>query len=154
MDKKDEKLLTLLQENSRASLKILGKKIGLSIDSTKKRIEKLKKSGVISGFKILIDPKCLGYEIVAVNKIKLSHVTKKDREMFISYLINLPRCIELIATSGEYDFTCVLIAENTDSFNELMYSIRERFKEIISDWKSSFNLKVYKFEKYNFGKFS
>ncbi len=153
MDKKDERLLTLLQENSRTSLKVLGSKIGLSIDSTKKRIEKLKKLGVIAKFGIFIDPKYLGYEVVVDNKIKLSHVTSQSRERFIEYLTNHPSCIELIAISGDYDFTCVLISENTHSFNELMYDIREHFKDIISDWKSSFNLKVYKFEKYDFGKF-
>jgi Lrp/AsnC family transcriptional regulator, leucine-responsive regulatory protein len=150
MDKKDEKLLTLLQENSRTSLKLLGKKIGLSIDSTKKRIEKLKKLGIICRFGISIDPKALGYDVVADNKIKLSHMTNQDREKFISYLSGHPNCIELIAISGDYDFTCVLIAEDTMTFNELMFDIRERFNEIISEWKSSFNLQVYKFEKYNF----
>ncbi len=150
MDKKDKQLLTLLQENGRERLKFLGQKIGLSIDSTKKRIEKLKKGGIISKFGIFIDPKAMGYDVVTDNKIKLSNVTNQDRKNFIAYLSELPQCIELIAISGDYDFTCVLIAESTSSFNELMYQIREKFKHIISDWKSSFNLKVYKFEKYTF----
>ncbi|MBT4539822.1 Lrp/AsnC family transcriptional regulator [Candidatus Woesearchaeota archaeon] len=150
MDEKDKKLMTFLQINGRESLKSLSKKINLSIDSTKKRIEKLKKQGIISHFGIFIDPKSLGYDIVADNKIKLSNVTNEDRKKFIAYLTELPECIELIAISGDYDFTCVLIAENTHQFNNQMYSIREKFKTIISDWKSSFNLEVYKFEEYTF----
>ena len=149
MDKKDKKLLILLQENGRESLKTLGDKIGLSIDSTKKRIEKLKKLGIISKFGVCIDPKAMGYDIVANNKIKLTNVKKEEREHFINYLVNHPNCIELISVSGDYDWTCVLIAENTTSFNDLVYEIREKFTEIISDWNTSFNLKVYKFEEYN-----
>lgn len=149
MDEKDLKLLKLLQENSRSSLKVLGKKIGLSIDSTKKRIDKLKKNEIISNFKIQVNPKRLGFDIVSDNKIKLKNITKKEKEKFISYLIKLPNCIELIAISGEFDFTCVLIAKNTESYYELIYEIREHFKEIIADWRSSFNLKIYKFEEYN-----
>lgn len=150
MDNKDQKLLELLQENSREQLKVLGNEIGLSIDSTKKRIEKLKEKGIIARFGIFIDPKALGYDLVVDNKIKLHNVTLEDRKKFIAYLCSLSNCIELIATSGEHDFTCVLIAENSKKLNELIFSIRERFKHLISDWKSSFNLEVYKFEKYLF----
>jgi|SRR3989344_2888775 len=149
MDKKDEKLLVLLQDNGRESLKVLGSKIGLSIDSTKKRIEKMKKLGIISKFGICINPKAMGYDIVANNKIKLTNISKVEKEKFINYLVNHPNCIELISVSGDYDWTCVLIAENTDSFNNLVYEIRERFKDLISDWNTSFNLKIYKFEEYN-----
>ncbi len=148
MDKKNKKLLTLLQENGREQLKILSKKIGLSIDATKKRIEKLKKAGIIDRFGIFIDPKALGYDLVVDNKIKLTNVTQEEKTKFIAHLTEHPNCIELIATSGDCDFTCVLIAEDTKSLNEIIYSIRERFKNIISDWKSTFNLEVYKFERY------
>lgn len=148
MDGKDKQLLRLLQKNGREQLKVLGKKIGLSIDSTKKRIEKLKNKGIIGRFGIFINPKAMGYDVVAVNKIKLSNVTSEERKKFISYLVEHPNCIELIAISGDYDFTCVLISETTTSFNELMYGIRERFKNIISGWESSFNLEIYKFEEY------
>ena len=149
MDKKNEKLLTLLQENSRESLKALGSKIGLSIDSTKKRIEKLKNLGIITKFGVSLNPKAMGYDIVANNKIKLTNISKIERERFINYLVNHPSCIELISVSGDYDWTCVLIAKNTDYFNDLVYEIREKFKDIISDWNTSFNLKIYKFEEYD-----
>ena len=150
LDKKDEKLLTILQENGRASLTIIAKALNLSIDATHKRMKKLKANGVIQRYGIFIDPKNLGYDLVVVNKIKLTNVTKEAREKFIAYLTELPECIELISISGEDDFTCVLISENSKKLNEMIYSIREKFKGIISDWKSAFNLEVYKFEKYTF----
>jgi DNA-binding Lrp family transcriptional regulator len=150
LDHKDQKLLMLLQENSREQLKILANKIGLSIDSTKKRIQKLKEKGIIDRFSIFINPKAIHHDIVVDIKIKLHNITEEGKKLFINYLIAHPNCIELISVSGDFDFTCVLITKNTKELNNISYSIRQKFKDIISDWVTSFNLEVHKFEHYNF----
>ncbi len=149
MDKKDKMILEYLQEDSRITLRELGKKINLSIDATKNRIDKLKKAEIIH-LGAFINPTALGYEYVVDNKIKVSNITQEERRKFIAYLSELDACTTVIASSGEYDFTCVLIAKTGRELNDLIYSIREKFKHIISDWKTSFNLEVYKFEKYSF----
>ena len=149
MDDKDRQLLMLLQKNGRASLTVIAKKINLSIDSTHKRIKKLMDSGVIDHFGIFIDPKNIGYDIVVDVKIKLHNVTGQEVQDIISYLKKHPNCIELIAVSGEFDLTCVLIAKNTKELNDVSFRIRQKFKEIIADWNASFNLEVHKFEWYD-----
>ena len=92
MDEKDRKLLNLLQEDGRSSLKDLAKKINLSIDATKKRILKLKQQGVFTQFGIFVDPKQIGYDLVVDNKIKLTNITQEKRTKFISYLVEFHLC--------------------------------------------------------------
>ncbi|MFH1839995.1 MAG: Lrp/AsnC family transcriptional regulator [Nanoarchaeota archaeon] len=150
MDKKDKKLLMLLQENSRESLTNLAKKVDLSIDSTHKRLRKLTKSGIVDRFGIFINPKIIGYDLVVDVKIKLHNVTEEEVKSIISYLTKHPNCIELISVSGDFDLTCVLIAKNSKELNDLSFAIRQKFKNIIADWKTSFNLEVFKFEWYDF----
>jgi Lrp/AsnC family transcriptional regulator, leucine-responsive regulatory protein len=150
MDDRDKQLLTALQENSREQLKILSKKINLSIDATKKRIEKLKGKGIIGKFGIFIDPKALGYDLVANVQIKLHNISEEELNKFTSFLKQHKHVIELITTLGDYDITCVLIAKNTEELEITSRTIRQRFKNIIADWKSVINLKVYKFEEYIF----
>jgi len=149
MDNKDKKLLNLLQVNSRQSLKELSQQIHLSIDATKKRMDKMVKTGIIARYGIFINPKAIGYELVVDNKIRLAHITNESKSKLIAYLKEHPNCIELISISGDYDLTCVLIAKSTSDLNNLIYEIREKFKDIIAEWKSSFNLEVHKFEKYH-----
>jgi Lrp/AsnC family leucine-responsive transcriptional regulator len=149
MDKKDKKLLTLLQENSRESLTVLSKKLSLSIDATHKRLKKLHASGIILKFGIFIDPKALGFDLVANIQIKLHNISEEELEKFINYLKNCNNVIELISTLGNYDLTCVIIAKNTEELEKISREIRQKFRSIIADWKSVINLKVHKFEEYS-----
>lgn len=50
MDKIDKKLLRLLQENARYSLKQLSEKVYLSSPAVAARIEKLEEEGIITGY--------------------------------------------------------------------------------------------------------
>ena len=150
MDKKDKQLLMLLQENSRESLTNLAKKINLSIDSTHKRLKKLHNSGIINRYGIFINPKVLQYDLVVDIKIKLHNVTEEKIKELIQHLVNHPNCIELISISGDFDLTCVLIAKDTKELNAISYGIRQQFREIIADWKTSISLEVHKFEWYDF----
>jgi len=149
LDDKDKKILMILQENSREQLKIIAKQVNLSIDSTKKRIEKLKKAGIIARFGIFIDPKALGHEIVANCQIKLRNISEEELNKFLAHLRQHDNVIDLLSTLGEYDLTCVIIARNTEEVEIISRKIRQKFKDLIDDWKSVINLKVYKFEYYN-----
>lgn len=149
LDGKDKMLLELLQKNGRESLTVLARKLNLSIDSTHKRIKKLKEAGIID-FGIFIDPKKLGYDLVVNVRIKLHNVSEEELEKFVSFLKAHKNVIELITTLGDYDITCVIIAANTEELETISRHIRQKFRELISDWNSVINLKVHKFEEYSF----
>lgn len=55
MDKIDAMLITLLQENARAPLKLLASKVFLSAPAVSSRIDKLEKQGIILGYNTVID---------------------------------------------------------------------------------------------------
>ena len=65
MDDIDRKILKLLQENARMSLKTIAEKTFLSSPAVSARIEKLEKDGVIAGYHAMVDPMKLGYHILA-----------------------------------------------------------------------------------------
>ncbi len=54
MDKKDEKILGMLQGNARMSYQEIGKALGMSRVAAKKRVDKLIKDGIIKGFNTCI----------------------------------------------------------------------------------------------------
>ena len=60
MDKIDAMLITLLQENARAPLKVLASKVFLSAPAVSSRIDKLEKQGIILGYNTIIDRQKLG----------------------------------------------------------------------------------------------
>ena len=56
MDSIDEKLLSALRENGRASTAMLARLVGRSRTSVQSRIERLEKRGIITGYGVRLAP--------------------------------------------------------------------------------------------------
>jgi len=147
LDQKNCQILNLLQENCRMSLTEIADKIGLSVDSIKKRIDKLK--GEVFFPRIQLRPRHFGYPIIVDVKVKLQSFAKPQIDNFVAYTKAHPRVAELIAISGEYDFNLVLIAQNYTDLARLSNEIRSKFGQFIKDWAESMSTHVHKFESYD-----
>lgn len=148
LDEKDKKILMALQEDGRMQLKEISKKVNLTIDSVHNRIKEMIKKGIFETG-IFIEPRMIGYPLLGDIKIKLKNISKEERDKFIAYLIHHKRCVDLLSIMGDYDFTCVLIAKDSNDLEEISTEIRQKFKELILEWKGMLILKTYKFEKYD-----
>ena len=148
LDEKDKKILMLLQENGRESLTNIAKKVHLSIDSVNKRMKEMERKNIYySG--IFINPRTIGFPLVADIKIKLQNITEHEKDKFISYLSSHTSIIELLSIMGDFDLTCVFIAKDTNQLDEVSTEIRQKYSHLIADWKAVLVLKTYKFEKYD-----
>lgn len=148
LDDKDKKILMILQENGREQLKSIASKVNLSIDSVHKRIKEMKKKGIFHAG-IFINPRAIGFPLIMDIKIKLKNIKEDQKKKFIDYLIDHPRIIELLSIMGDFDLTCVIIAKDTNELEEISMQIRQKYSEIIDDWKSVLILKTHKFEYYD-----
>lgn len=92
MDKIDRKLLRLLQENARYSLKQLAEKVYLSSPAVSSRIERLEKEGFIKGYQAQIDMEKLGCHIIAFISLEMDPRQKPTFYPFISKCSNVLEC--------------------------------------------------------------
>lgn len=99
MDNIDRKILKLLQENARTSLKTIAEKTFLSSPAVSARIEKLERDGVICGYHAQIDPLKMGYHIIAFIHL---NVLPGDKETFYAYAKEIPNILECSCVTGEY----------------------------------------------------
>ena len=65
MDEIDKKILQMLQENARYSLKKIAESTFLSSPAVSSRIGKLEREDIITGYHAAVDPVKLGYHITA-----------------------------------------------------------------------------------------
>lgn len=72
MDSIDHKIIIELQKDGRLSLTDLSKKIGLSIPACKERVERLEEKDVIQGYTAKINLKKIGYDLLAVLRIRVA----------------------------------------------------------------------------------
>ena len=70
LDDLDRKLIAILAEDARISLKDLAGRVGLSSPSASERLKRLEERGVIRAFTIEIDPAALGYQLQAIVRIR------------------------------------------------------------------------------------
>ncbi len=70
IDGVDRRLLAVLSEDARVSLKELAGRVGLSSPSVSDRLRRLEERGIIRGFTVDIDPAALGYSLQAIVRIR------------------------------------------------------------------------------------
>jgi len=70
LDALDQRILEILADDARISLKDLAKQVRLSSPSVSERLRRLEERGVIRAFTIDIDPEALGYRFQAIVRIR------------------------------------------------------------------------------------
>ena len=105
LDAFDNKLLALLQQDNRRTFAELGDAVGLSPTAVRRRVGRLRASGVIVADVSLVDPARLGVTvIISVRFEKESHTTY---EAFKAQMRALPEVAQCYTVSGDVDFIVI-----------------------------------------------
>lgn len=70
LDRTDRRILRELQSDARLSMAELGRRVGLSAPSVADRVKRLERSGVIVGYRVELDPRALGFPIMASVRVR------------------------------------------------------------------------------------
>jgi Lrp/AsnC family transcriptional regulator for asnA, asnC and gidA len=123
IDEIDDKILHILIQDARTSLKKIAKQCGTSSVFVLNRINRLKKLGVITGATIFPSLSKLGYNIVAT----IGMETNVDADEILKMLNRYTTLIEPATSVGEYDLCALVYAESLSCLNEKLEVIRRRF---------------------------
>ena len=99
LDAIDEKIIELLQENARISIKDIAAQVFLSSPAVTARIERLEKNGFVLGYHAQVNAEALGYQIKAFIHLDLEPVQKEE---FYPFIETIPNVIECNCVTGEY----------------------------------------------------
>lgn len=110
MDDIDRKILKILQDNARTSLKMIAEKTFLSSPAVSARIERLEKDGIITGYHALVDPMKLGYHIIAFINLD---VVPEDKPKFYAYAQEVPNILECSCVTGDYSMNMKVAFQST-----------------------------------------
>jgi DNA-binding Lrp family transcriptional regulator len=72
LDKKDKLILEILQNDGKASLRDIEKKINLSTTAIRKRLEKLTEQKIIKKYMAIIDCRQLGYREMVIASLRVN----------------------------------------------------------------------------------
>lgn len=145
-DKYDKKILEQLDMNSRKSLAELSKKVGLSRDAVRNRIEKLVKNKVIFAFTPIYNPPKMGFPTINYVFISLYNPGEVQEKEFLSYLKSNKYVTYVAGLTGKWDFILDIMAENPGHFDKILKEIRHKFSNLIKDYEIYGVLQEYKYE--------
>lgn len=121
MDLTDIKIIKLLKQNSKLSLKELGQNVNLSTPSVSERINKLVDLNIINKYTIDINYSNLGFQIAALIELKIKNNLYNDFKNFIKTHENVEFCYRV---SGESCFMFKVHFKSMHHVEEFIDSIQ------------------------------
>jgi len=121
LDQTDERIIARLVDNARASYAEIGEAVGLSAPAVKRRVDRLRESGVITGFTALIDPAALGWTTEAFVELYCRARTSPS-ELF-AIAAKYPQVVYACTVSGEADALLHLRARDVRDFERVLERI-------------------------------
>ena len=118
LDDKDLRILSLLQENARITVKEIAEKIHLSTTPVHERIKRMEASGVIKQYATLVDHTKVKRGLMVICYVSLKEHSKNAGNKFIKTINSLNEVIECYNISGEFDFMLKVATENMDGYYE------------------------------------
>ncbi|MQY03808.1 Lrp/AsnC family transcriptional regulator [Actinomadura macrotermitis] len=99
LDELDRRIVAQLLENGRASFAQIGDVVGLSAPAVKRRVDRLRADGVITGFAAIVDPAALGWTTEAFIEIFCTGATSPEE--IYSSIRKHPEVIAAYTVSGD-----------------------------------------------------
>ena len=99
LDEVDEKILEILQDNARTSLKDIAEQVFLSPTAVGTRIDRMLEEGVLEGFTTRLNPEAMVHYVKAFINLQ---VEPAQREEFYEYIDGVLNVIECNCVTGDY----------------------------------------------------
>ncbi|MCE3026149.1 MULTISPECIES: Lrp/AsnC family transcriptional regulator [unclassified Salinicola] len=121
LDRYDRRILELIQQEGRISNQELAERIGLSPSPCLRRLRALEESGLILGYRALVDARQLGYRLMALVHISMDRHTPERFANFERQVAALPQVQEcLMITGQEVDYQLKIRVEDMDDYQQLL----------------------------------
>ncbi len=132
LDAKDLKILSELDTNARQSNGQIGRKVGLSRDVVKYRIDRLLEEGVILRFHAVVNYCKLGLTKYKLY-LRLTNVSKEKREEIAEYFNNHSKTEWVVITTGRWDIIVGFLLKNVNEFDDEVRNAMTSFSEFIQE---------------------
>ena len=104
LDPRDIAILRVLSAEGRISKAALAERVGLSPSATSRRLGELEQSGVIRGYRAMLDRETLGYGFLAYVTVGLNQHTKAAQAAFEVAMAQAPQVRECHNVTGVFEY--------------------------------------------------
>ena len=121
LDRYDQHILEILQADGRINNQDLADRIGLSPSPCLRRVRALEESGLIVGYRALLDAKKLGLTLTALIHISMDLHTPERFANFEAIVSLLPEVLECLLITGQNaDYQLKVAVRDMDHYQTLL----------------------------------
>jgi DNA-binding Lrp family transcriptional regulator len=120
LDEIDLKILSEIQADGRITNVELAKRVGISPPPCLRRVRTLEEEGYIQGYRGLLDPRRLGFDVTVFASVHLSSQAEADLRAFEEFVRAEPLVRECWMLSGEVDFILKCVAPDMATFQDFV----------------------------------
>jgi DNA-binding Lrp family transcriptional regulator len=121
LDELDRRIVAALVEDARATYAEVGAQVGLSAPAVKRRVDRLRASGAITGFSARVDPTALGWTTEAYVELYCRGRTSPGD--IAAAVSKHPEIIDACTVTGEADALLHIRAADVRHFERVMERI-------------------------------
>jgi DNA-binding Lrp family transcriptional regulator len=119
MDSIDRKILAELQQDGRLTITELAGKIGLSISPCHRRLRELERSGVIRGYRAIVDAQAVGLTFEALLFVTMR---QEDRDTLLGFeraVAKIPNVVQAQRLFGDPDYLLRILTTDLTAYQRL-----------------------------------
>ncbi|MGE3839934.1 MAG: Lrp/AsnC family transcriptional regulator [Hyphomonadaceae bacterium] len=143
LDAVDAKILDLLQQDSSLSIADIADRVGLSSSPCWRRIERLKRNGVITRQVTLLDYEKLGLRFEVFASVKLQMPSRENLERFEAAVADWPEVVDCATVTGAVDYMLRIVTTDMHAYDDFL---RDKILKLglVSDVQSRILMRVAK----------
>ncbi|GAA6145897.1 MAG: AsnC family transcriptional regulator [Thalassolituus sp.] len=131
LDRTDRQILELLQQDGSLSNLQLADKVGLSPSPCSRRVKALEESGLILGYRALLDSRKLGLDLLALINISMDRHTPERFNNFEDKLMACPEVLECYLITGQSaDYVLKVLVEDMDAYQQFLLGTLTRIEGV------------------------
>ena len=130
IDKLDKDIISILQKDARTPFLEIARKLIVSGGTIHQRVDKMKELGIITGSKIEVDYKKLGYDVSVLIGIHLKNA--KDCDVVIKNLKMFKEVTGAFFTTGNYALIINVTTKSIQDYHSFLIEKLQAIKEIQS----------------------
>lgn len=118
LDRRDRDILRILQRDGRISNQSLAELTHQAATPCWRRVRQLEASGLIRGYRAVLDRQKLGYGVMAFVQISIDRHSEAEARRFEREVQALDEVHACFAVTGEADFLLQVVARDLDAYGE------------------------------------
>jgi DNA-binding Lrp family transcriptional regulator len=121
IDRLDSALIELLAVEPRVGVLEASRRLGVARGTVQARLDRLRDSGVITGWGPTVDPAALGYEVTAFITLEIRQAGGHDP--VAERLASIPEVLEVHTITGAGDMLCRVVARTNSDLQRVIDAI-------------------------------